>query len=109
MADTRETPKKKSGILAWMKRFLNLYTLAGIVVILFIVFGGENTVFTNIDDNRLLDSLQNELQATRDSTEYYRQLNRRLQTDTDLMEQIVREHYRMQKETEDAFVFDENP
>ena len=108
MAEQANTGKEK-GLWNWIKRFLNGWTIAGLVIVVFIVFGGENTVFTNIEDHRIIDSLENRLQSIRDSTEYYRRLNQRLLTDPSMMEQVVREQYKMQKVTEDAFVFDENP
>jgi len=40
---------------------------------------------------------------------YYRDLNRRLASDHDLMEQVVREQYGMKRTSEDVFIFNETP
>ena len=51
-------------------------------------------------------SLTECLAVQRDSLEYYRDLNRRLSTDPELMEQVVREQYNMNRPNEDVFIIE---
>lgn len=97
-----------SHLWQWTHRYLRGWTLVCLGVMAFVVFYGDHTVFTSISNDRELDSLRQVLQAKNDTTEYYRQLNERLTTDRDLMEQIVREQYRMKRAHEDVYVFVEN-
>ncbi|MDE5629176.1 MAG: septum formation initiator family protein [Muribaculaceae bacterium] len=97
-----------SSFISWVRRFISPGTLVCIVVICYIVFTGENTVFSSIDYDNTIDSLRRELAAKRDTMEYYRALNQRLGTDPDLMEQVVREQYAMKRTSEDVFIFAEN-
>ncbi|MDE5662138.1 MAG: septum formation initiator family protein [Muribaculaceae bacterium] len=92
-----------------MRRFLSPVTLACLLVIGYIVFSGENTVFRSIDYDRTIDSLRAELDANRDTMLYYRDLNRRLASDRELMEQVVREQYGMKRASEDVYIFNEIP
>ncbi len=93
----------------WARRFLSPVTLLCILALCFIAFSGENTVFRSIDYDRTIDSLRAELEANRDTMLYYRDLNRRLASDRDLMEQVVREQYGMKRASEDVFIFTETP
>lgn len=92
-----------------MRRFLSVTTIVCILVTAYIIFAGENTVFNSIDYDRTIDSLRQELEANRDTMLYYRDLNRRLASDPDLMEQVVREQYGMKRASEDVFIFTEIP
>ena len=80
-------------------------TIVCLVVLGYVVFSGENTVFSTIDYDRQIDSLKLELQAQRDTMLYYRGLNQRLSSDPELMEQVVREQYGMKKVGEDVYIF----
>lgn len=93
----------------WVRRFMPVTTVACILLVAYIIFAGDNTVFNSIDYDRTIDSLRTELEANRDTMLYYRDLNRRLGSDRDLMEQVVREQYGMKRASEDVFIFTETP
>lgn len=101
--------EKLTSLGAWARRFLSPMTLVCIVVLCYIVFSGENTVFRSIDYDRTIDSLRAELEANEDTMLYYRDLNRRLASDPSLMEQVVREQYGMKRASEDVFIFNQTP
>ena len=84
---------------------MSVSTLVCLCVVAYIVFSGENTVFTSIDYDRQIDSLRAELQAHTDTMLYYRDLNNRLSSDRELMERVVREQYGMKRATEDVYIF----
>ena len=94
--------KKKS----WVRRYIALPTLLGLALIAYIVFFGDKSVTQRIQYQRTIDSLEQCLRAQQDSLEYYRDLNRRLSTDPELMEQVVREQYNMKRPNEDVYVFE---
>lgn len=93
----------------WAQRFLSPVTLVCLLLLGYIVFAGENTVFNSIDYDRTIDSLRQELAANRDTMLYYRGLNRRLASDPDLIEQVEREQYGMKRAGEDVYIFKEKP
>lgn len=100
---------KLTAIWNWTRRFLSPVTIVCLAIIAYIVFAGENTIFNSIDYDRTIDSLRCELDANRDTMLYYRDLNRRLASDADLMEQVVREQYGMKRTSEDVYIFNETP
>lgn len=106
--DKDKEEQSPRSFLSWMQTFFNWWTVGGIVLVGVVMFYGDNDVFQSIDDQHILDSLRVELQANRDTTEYYRALNRRLESDPEMMEQVVREQYGMKRATEDAYTFIEN-
>ena len=88
-----------------MRRYLKPATLVCLAAVAYIVFSGEYAVFNDIDYDRRIDSLRTELAATRDTMLYYRDLNRRLNYDRELIEKVVREQYGMTRPGEDVFIF----
>mgnify|MGYP000756230906 CR=1 FL=1 len=90
----------------WTHRYLPIPTILGIGLLAYIVLCGENTVFNTVDYYHRIDSLEHELALQRDTMQYYRELNRRLPTDPELMERVVREQYGMKKANEDVYIFE---
>ncbi len=83
-------------------------TIACVGVFLYLVFYGENSVVQRMKYEHDIDSLRMELAAHRDTMLYYRELNRRLSSDPELMEQVVREQYNMQRQHEEVYIFEED-
>lgn len=100
---------KLASTIDWLRKFMSPVTIVCLLVLAYIVFGGETTVFNSIDYDRTIDSLRAELEANEDTMLYYQDLNRRLASDRDLMEQVVREQYGMKRASEDVFIFTETP
>lgn len=96
-------------VLLWVRRYLSPMTLLCIGAIVYIAFQGDTNVFQSIEYDRTIDSLRAELEANRDTMLYYRDLNSRLASDRQLMEQVVREQYGMKRAGEDVFIFDKTP
>ncbi len=92
-------------VSAWAKKYLSWPTIICLIGLAYIIFLGEHTVFRTIDYDTQIDSLRNELAAQTDTMLYYRDLNRRLTTDPELMEQVVREQYNMKRDNEDVYIF----
>ncbi len=89
---------------SWVRRYLAVPTVLGLALVVYIAFFGEKSVTQRLVYQQTIDSLQNCLARQQDSLEYYRDLNRRLSNDPQLMEQVVREQYNMKRAHEDVYV-----
>lgn len=96
----------KDNARSWARRYLTLPTLAVIGVLVYIVFFGDSSVARRVEYQRQIDSLRAEVECVQDSVDRYRELNRRLASDPEAMERVVREQYNMKREGEDVFVME---
>lgn len=55
---------------------------------------------------REIDRLEELISQATDTLNYYKELNRSLDTDAETMERIVREQYHMQHPDEDVYVYE---
>lgn len=85
---------------------MSLPTVAVLAILVYIVFLGESSVTQRIEYQRQIDSLSAEVAVVQDSVDYYRELNRRLASEPEAMERVVREQYNMKREHEDVFVLE---
>ena len=85
---------------------MSLPTVAVLAILVYIVFFGESSVTQRIEYQRQVDSLSAEVAVVQDSVDYYRELNRRLASEPEAMERVVREQYNMKREHEDVFVLE---
>lgn len=85
-------------------RLVILPALVAIGVLVYLTFFSEKSVSHRIQYQAMIDSLEEALRQERDTLAYYRDLNRRLNTDPELMEQVVREQYNMKRDNEDVFI-----
>ncbi|MDE7408256.1 MAG: septum formation initiator family protein [Muribaculaceae bacterium] len=90
----------------WIKRYISLTLLLVVGFTVYILFFNENSYAQRAELDAEVQRLKNEIQANRDTMLYYQELQRKLDTDRETMEKIVREHYHMQRESEDVYVFD---
>ena len=89
----------------WFRRYFSLLTLGVIAVILYMIFFSGTSVLKKIEYQRIIDSLRTEVEINRDSMLYYKNLNSRITTDPEVMEQVVREQHNMKRPNEDVFIF----
>jgi len=85
---------------------MSLPTVAVLAILVYIVFFCESSVTQRIEYQRQIDSLSAEVAVVQDSVDYYRELNRRLASEPEAMERVVREQYNMKREHEDVFVLE---
>lgn len=90
----------------WFRRYFSLVTLCVIGVVVYMIFFSETSILQKIEYQRVIDSLRSEVADARDSMLYYKDLNSRLSTDPEVMEQVVRERHNMKRTDEDVFVFE---
>ncbi len=89
----------------WFKRYFSLLSICVIGAVVYMIFFSSTSVTKKIEYQRIIDSLRAEVNETRDSMLYYRELNSRLSTDPAVMEQVVREQHNMKRPDEDVFIF----
>ncbi|MDE6271342.1 MAG: septum formation initiator family protein [Muribaculaceae bacterium] len=85
---------------------MTLPTVVVLAVLVYIVFFGDSSVAMRVRYQSQIDSLRTEVELVQDSVDYYRDLNRRLASDPEAMERVVREQYNMKREGEDVFVIE---
>lgn len=89
----------------WFRRYFSLITLGVIAAIVYMIFFSDTSVVQKIKYQHIIDSLRIEVKATHDSMLFYKELNSRLSTDREVMEQIVREQHNMKRPNEDVYTF----
>lgn len=89
----------------WFRRYFSLINIGVIAIVIYMIFFSDTSVLNKIEYQRIIDSLRYEVQVNRDSMLYYKQLNSRLSTDPEIMEQVVRERHNMKRPDEDVFIF----
>lgn len=99
--------EKVKSLMVWLRRYMPLPTVCVLAALVYLIFFSETTVKTAVQYRHTIDSLRTEVEIQRDSMLYYQALNRRLSHDPELMEQVVREQYNMNRLNEDVYVFEE--
>lgn len=97
--------KDSSNSTSWLKRYFSAVTLVVIAGITYMIFFSDTSIMKKIEYQQVIDSLEHEVAVTRDSIDYYKDLNRRLTSDPEVMEQVVREQHNMKRADEDVYVF----
>ncbi|MBQ4292790.1 MAG: septum formation initiator family protein [Muribaculaceae bacterium] len=91
-------------VFKWCRRYLTVSLFLVMGFIAYILFVSDYSIIATIKNENELTQLRREIKQSEDSLEYYRNLNRRLQTDVETMEKIVREDYHMQRPNEDVYL-----
>lgn len=95
------------GVYTWCRRYINVPLVGVAVFVVYVCFiNDDNSVMDRFKYEARIKELKAEIQANEDSLQYYRQLNRSLDTDPAAMERVVREHYYMQRKNEDVYVYE---
>lgn len=93
-------------MIKWLKRYVSLSLLVVIAFVTFVLFFNDNSVMRSIDYASEIRGLKERIADYEDTLSHYEALNRRLDTDPAELERIVREHYHMQRPSEDVYVFE---
>lgn len=96
--------ERLTDIWTWSRRYIRFSFVAMVGVLAYVLFFNDNSVMENYTYQKEIDRLRAEISANRDTLRYYEDLNRRLQTDPETMERIVREQYHMQRPNEDIYI-----
>lgn len=100
----KEAERKGRG--SWASRYMSVASLVVIAYFVYLLFFSNNSVMRRMDYQRVIDSLERELNATADSVAWYRELNNRLQSDPAAVEQVVREEHNMNRPGEDVYIME---
>ncbi len=95
---------ERSSFIAWCKRYISVSALVIAGALVYVLFFNDNSILNHYQYEGEIDRLKAEIKVNRDSLEYYRAMNSRLDTDREAMEQIVREQYHMQRPNEDVYI-----
>lgn len=95
---------KQSRRRSWMRRYMSVAALLVCAYIIYLFFFSTHSVMRRLEYQRVIDSLNTELSATRDSVAYYRHLNQQLSSDPVAVEQVVRERHNMNRPDEDVYL-----
>lgn len=98
-------PSDRDKSVPWLKRYVSLLSLGVMAAIVYMLFFSDTSVLHKIEYQRIIDSLQTEVEINRDSMLYYKELNSRLSSDPAVMERVVREQHNMKRPDEDVYVF----
>lgn len=103
-ANEENAEPKAKGFWAWCKRYLSLSLFLVIGCVVYIIFFSDYPIVETQRYRSELSQLKKEIKQCEDSLEYYRNMNKRLDTDPETMEKIVREDYHMQHTNEDIYL-----
>lgn len=95
---------ERSSFIAWCKRYISVSALVIAGALVYVLFFNDNSILNHYQYEGEIDRLKAEIKVNRDSLEYYRAMNSRLDTDREAMEQIVREQYHMQRPNEYVYI-----
>lgn len=100
--------KKIKKLNFWLRRRSHIAVIViGSVFIALLFFNDETSWENNMEYQRQIKSLTEQIQECRDSAQYYRRQREQLLNGTEHLEHIAREEYRMQKPTEDVYLIQE--
>lgn len=88
----------------WCRRYITLPLLIAAAYVAFVLFFNDNSYFQSVEYQHQIDSLRAEIKENTDTMQYYRALNRSLDTDPVTLERVVREEYHMKRPNEDVYI-----
>lgn len=89
----------------WVRRRSHIAVIAiGALVVAMLALNEDASWEHNMEFQRQIKELNEQIQVCRDSAAYFREQRSRLLTGTEELEQLAREEYRMQKPTEDVYI-----
>ena len=89
---------------SWCKRYMSLFLVLILGLYAYILFFDDNSYGHIAELNERIDELHTEIEATRDSMNYYRDLNVKLKSSPEEIDRVARERYFMQGPNEDVYI-----
>lgn len=93
-------------MIKWLKRYISLPLLIVLAFVAYVLFFNDNSVMKSMDYAAEIRALEARIEQCEDTLRLYEALNRRLDSNPEELERIVREHYHMQRPSEDVYIFD---
>ena len=89
----------------WVRRRASLpLLLVGLLAVLLLFFNEETSMRLNMAYDQEIRDLRKQTKMTSDSAEYYRSKREAILHGREDLEEVAREHYRMQRPTEDVYI-----
>ena len=92
--------------MSWLRRYISLSLMLVIGFMAFVLFFNDNSMMSGMEYATQVRDLKQQIARCEDTLRLYRDLNMRLDTDPAELEKIVREHYHMQRQSEDVYIFE---
>ncbi len=92
--------------MKWIRRYVSLPLLVIMSFLAFLLFFNEHSVMADMEYARQERELLTRIALYEDTLMHYETLNAKLDTDPAELEKIVREHYHMQRPSEDVYIFE---
>lgn len=94
-------------ITFWFRRRSHLpIVLVGMLVVLLLFFNDETSISLNMQYERKIVELKEQIKENLDSAEYYKNRRKILLNNPENLETVAREQYFMQRATEDVYIID---
>lgn len=94
-------------MIKWLKRYISFPLLLVMGFIGYVLFFNENSVARSVEYAARIRDLQRQVASCEDTLKLYESLNHALDSDPEELERIVREHYHMQRPSEDVYIFEQ--
>lgn len=92
----------------WVRRKSSIpFILIGSLIVVVLFMNEETSVKTNMEYEKQIYALKNEIQQNNDSANYYREHRLAIENGKDELEHIAREQYHFKRPTEDVFIYDD--
>lgn len=102
MSKIKKSAKKAN---FWVRRRSHIpVLLVGGIVVLLLFVNEDTSISLNMEYERRINEIRNEIRMNTDSAEYYRLRREAIVKGTEDLECLAREQYHMQKPTEDVFL-----
>ncbi|MDE6535660.1 MAG: septum formation initiator family protein [Muribaculaceae bacterium] len=91
-------------MINWLKRYISLPLLIVMGFLAYVLFFNENSLMKSMDYASEIRELEAKIAQCEDTLRHYEALNKRLDSNPEELERIVREHYHMQRPSEDVYI-----
>lgn len=89
----------------WVRRRSNLPILViGSLMVMLLLFNDDTSISLNMEYERQINQLTEEIAQCRDSAAYYRSQRENILHGTEDLEHLAREKFHMQRPTEDVYI-----
>lgn len=92
-------------MIKWLKRYVSISMLIVLCFVGYVLFFNENSVMRNLEYAAQIRDLKEQIAMCEDTLQYYSELNRRLDTNPEELERILREKHHYQRPSEDVYIF----
>lgn len=90
----------------WCKRYFSYTFVIVVLFVVYVLFFNENSIVQSYRYTQEIKRLNAQIKECSDTIAYYRQLEKRLTDDPEMMEAVARERFRMQGYNEDVYIFE---